>query len=134
MPGSDTLWYSFGMPMLAGLGLVAANWLIVAIGMAIEPRGVATTTSASGPPAGASDSAGMRYVPRPTSSLPCLSPSRGRTHASASHCFRDRPAQDRGGADRDVGDHRRRREPAAPEVGQRNQPAPSRFAAVAASA
>jgi len=105
-----------------------------AIGMAIEPRGVATTTSASGPPAGASDSAGMRYVPRPTSSLPCLSPSRGRTHASASHCFRDRPAQDRGGADRDVGDHRRRREPAAPEVGQRRQRAPSRFAAVAASA
>ena len=55
-------------------------------------------------------------------------------HASASHCFRDRPAQDRGDADRDVGDHRRRREPAAPEVGQRRQRAPSRFAAVAASA
>ena len=33
MPGSDTLWYSFGMPMLAGLGLVAANWLIVATGI-----------------------------------------------------------------------------------------------------
>jgi len=54
---------------------------------------VATTTSASGPPAGASDSAGMRYVPRPTSSLPCLSPSRDRTHASASRAasVTDRP-------------------------------------------
>src|SRR5213083_1476035 len=89
-----------------------------AIGMAIEPRGVATTTSASGPPAGASDSAGMRYVPRPTSSLPCLSPSRGRTHASASHCFRDRPAQDRGGADSDVGDHAEAERTRLPKVGK----------------
>ena len=105
-----------------------------AIGMAIEPRGVATTTSASGPPAGASDSAGMRYVPRPTSSLPCLSPSRGRTHASASHCFRDGPAQDRGGTDRDVGDHRRSREHPAAELGQRGERVRSGFAAVAPSA
>ena len=29
--------YSFGMPMLAGLGLVAANWLIVATGIAQSP-------------------------------------------------------------------------------------------------
>jgi len=49
-------------------------------------------------------------------------------------CLRDGPAQDRRCADRDVGDHRRSREHAAAEVGQRSQRAPSRLAAVAAPA
>jgi len=48
-------------------------------------------------------------------------------------CFRDGPPQDRRRADRDVGDHRRRREHTATEVGQRRQPAPSRLAATVAA-